>query len=229
MNVLVLTKNLDTYYFGEGLMKHGYSPIVCTDFESVVDFGRTEDIAILLCDFRIFGLESRNPYESLKSKLGDIPFVFYNDPFPGFDGDEYLRQWRGTLLEYSGGLDEPVEEFLEHLSRAVLSGCPAGHADFESKVEPDPLLKMKSILDIPNSKWRLMELLYEKRGERVSVEYLSRRMWDRFDSKSVANLYAYVSFLRGEISKHKQLGMTIKKSGDGGYVFDLDEKALENF
>ncbi|MBQ4237661.1 MAG: hypothetical protein II716_12610, partial [Treponema sp.] len=82
MNILVLTKNLESYNFDVYLRKNGYSPIVCPDLNLVLDFQCEEKIDMLICDFRYFNCESRNPYETLSERLGGlkIPFVFYNDP-----------------------------------------------------------------------------------------------------------------------------------------------------
>ena len=236
MNVVVLTKNPDSCTFDSYLRRSGYFPIVCPDMNLVVDFHRERGIGILLCDFRFFGFESNNPYESIAERTcGEkIPFVFYNDPFPDFTKECFIEKWERTLSEYYGSVNDSTHEFLECLSSAVI--CAAVQKDGaevksvqKNESRMDVLKKLKEMLRMPNSKFSLFELFFRNPGESIDGAELCRKMWSRDDSKTMANLYAYIAYIRKRLLEFPQLEMAIVKSQKGKYVFDVNQDALENF
>lgn len=230
MNLVVLTKNPDSYAFGGYLRKKGYRPLVCVDLASVLDVHGVKPVDLLLCDFRYFELESRNPYETMHEKIGGkIPFVFYNDPFPEFRPEALKGQWRSTVVQYYGSVCDEVDSFLDTLSRAVIIAKvnadvePENHADEKSSV-PE---KLRDMLSLPNSKFRLFEILFKNRGEQVDGLDLCRKLWNRDEERDMANLYAYIAFIRKRIGEFPHLGMSVRKSEKGKYVFEINPAALE--
>ena len=239
MNILVLTKNLESYNFDAYLRSNGYKPIVCPSLNLVLDFQREEKIGMLICDFRYFKCESRNPYETLSEKLGGrkIPFIFYNDPFPEFTTEGFVEQWKRTLLHYYGELTVWAEEFLECMAVAVICASVRdsdSHADLDTvqKVEGDgkffmdSLEKLRALFNMPPSKFSLFETFFKNPGEEMDAEELCLRMWGKSDEHSMANLYSYIAFIRKSLVDFPKLGMSIDRSGKGRYVFRMDIDAL---
>ncbi|MBR6078618.1 MAG: helix-turn-helix domain-containing protein [Treponema sp.] len=238
MNILVLTKNLESYNFDAYLRNNGYKPIVCPSLNLVLDFQREEKIGMLICDFRYFSCESRNPYETLNEKLGGrkIPFIFYNDPFPEFTTEGFVEQWKRTLMHYYGEVTVWAEEFLECMSVAVICAsvhdscspglCNGQKVDSGGKFFMDSLEKLREMFNMPPSKFRLFETFFKNPGEEMDAEELCLRMWGKSDEHSMANLYSYVAFIRKIMQGFPNLSMSIDRTGKGRYVFRMDIDAL---
>lgn len=237
MNILILTKNLDGFSMDEYLRSRGYFPVLCPDLESVIDFSVTEGIGMLICDFKYFGRDSRNPYKTLSEKLfpQKIPFVFFNDPFVDPGSDDCLAQWVDTVMEYYGEVTEEIRSLLTELMVAVMVDNVSGSENFGTEKKlfhgdnfSDAFEKINSKLCIPNGKLKLLKLFYRKRGKAVKVDELCNDLWNECNQRSRANLYSYISYLRKIFKNFPGLEMSITSNRKGWYVFNINTQAMAN-
>lgn len=230
MDIVVLTRDQDEYELDMYLRERGYLSMVCDEIDSLLSLVDSGPVDFILCDFRFFGLKSRNPYETLKNCLGQrrVPFVFYNDPFPEFTKEDILRQFRGTVREFhSPRISQQENQFLECLAIGVYRYVYTERYREPEDTETLWLEKLKKILRIPKSKFALLKLFFERRGEVWDARDLCSSLWNRDDFHAMANIYAYIAFLRKRFLDFPKLELKIENVKKGKYVFDFDSQALD--
>ena len=205
----------------------GHVVVFCSDIEDLcvaVTENRVGGLCLVAADYRIFGTQSRCPYETMAKILAKLkcPFVFYNDPFPEPDG--LCDYWMKILQEYSPGFfdSDRMIPVIRNLSecveaeKSVRSREPVVQAISSSEL----IGKIDARFRIPASKKNLLSLLVENRGTLIESSRLCMMLWGNSEKRMRDRLHSYVSWLRKNVLEEmSEPCARILSDGNGTYLF----------
>ncbi|MBR6297324.1 MAG: helix-turn-helix domain-containing protein [Treponema sp.] len=210
---------------------YGHVAVLYSDIEDLcvaVTENRVGGLCLVAADYRIFGTQSRCPYETMAKILVKLkcPFVFYNDPFPEQDG--LCDYWMKTLQEYSPGFfdEDIIRPVIRNLSECVVKEMALRNQEtVEQTISSSELMeKIDERFKIPPSKKKLLSLLVEKQGACVESSDLCMSLWRNSEKRMSGRLHSYISWLRKNVLDEMTEPRTrILSDGNGTYLFMVSE------
>ena len=187
-----------------------------------------EGRCLVVSDYRIFGIKSRCPYETMKGIMGELkcPFIFFNDPFP--EASDLYDYWMGILQEYSSGLyDEAgMIHAINNLSKCIVGGKNQRDRESLNKrwTASELMEKFESGFKIPPSKKDLLVLLVENCGNLLDGNELCMKLWGSSEKRMSDRLHSYISWLRKNVLDRMSEPCTqILSDGNGAYLFRISD------
>lgn len=189
---------------------------------------------LIVCDFRLFNHDVFNIYEFLSEKKVPMPVIYYNDPYPekkdrvlywmSQNEEEYARYDFDYLRPTFERLCDIIEDPSVHPYISLLQPpLPVSAEDFPDGVEYRaidlPLLRRRN--NLTPALFRLLECMYKRRNEELSVKEIERMMWGssllRRNRSRRSSVYSYISRLRKSLVNDKLVKIEIVRTAIGFY------------
>ncbi len=194
-------------------------------FEASYEEGPSR-IDLLMADYLSFLNDELNPFEKMVEMEKVFPFIYYNTPFAkqGHRAEYWYNKISRHIRSYIpdervSGLIRLFLQIDELISSPdiqpyvrLLNEPPEINDEGESDAEEDRKLFLESLkaqYGIHNSRFRVLEYLYDRIGEDVMEEDICNDLWNEYSERKTGVLYSYISELRKLLSS----GNTVAQPG----------------
>ncbi|MCR5621527.1 MAG: helix-turn-helix domain-containing protein [Treponema sp.] len=169
-------------------------------------------IDLLMVDYLSFLNDELNPFEKMVEMERVFPFIYYNTPFA--KAGHRAEYWYNKIARHvkscipDGKVSDLVRLFtqIDDLVSSPdiqpyvrLLNDPLEISDEEEEEEEDRKLFLEELrkqYGIHNSRFRVLEYLYDRIGEDVMEEDICNDLWNEYSERKTGVLYSYISELR---------------------------------
>ncbi len=184
---------------------------------------------LLILDYKMMELSVFDLYERIRELDVPVPLIFYNDPYP--TKNERVAYWmsqntyifRGGdyfyLFDFFCTLNDIIEDPAVHPYISLLQPpLPISlSCEFEGNdLRQIDLKQFRLRNHLPPMLYRLFVLLYDKRGQEVSVQEMAQALSIRRKHKP-SSMYSYISRLKKYIADDPMVKIEIYRTDPGYY------------
>lgn len=208
--------------------KYNYIVAVFTKVSKFRDAAFVEGPArvdLLMVDYLAFLNDELNPFEQMVMMEKVFPFIYYNTPF-ALEGHR-VEYWYNKIMRHIKSFipESKIPSLItlfSHIDEVITAPDIMPYIRLLNEppelVETDEELseedKEKALLlenyrkmgNIPRSRFRVLEFMYEHIGEEINEDEICSRLWNECSKKKIDALYTYISELRKSFgNEHSEL------------------------